>query len=344
MHHEATTSHFEHTKAKRERVPLLLALYGPSGGGKTKSALRLADGIRRVSGGKVFMIDTEARRGLHYAEDHDFEHLPLVAPFGPLRYLAAIEHCIAHGASTVIVDSMSHEHEGPGGVLEMHAAEVERMCDNAARKGREANPEAYKMLAWQKPKSERRRMINTILQMPINFIFCFRAKEKLLIERGKDPKPRGFMPITGEEFVYEMTATALLLPCADGVPTWQSNEIGEQMMIKRPAQFRPVLDAHRGKPLCEDIGEAMARWAAGNAAAPRDEMTADFEAATRETLPEVAKRWGAVHPKGSKTRGRFAALYDTAEKRVNPRPPTKPPSDPGRPAPPPDPEDYDRSA
>jgi pantothenate kinase-related protein Tda10 len=33
---------FQANDAKRERVPLLLGLIGPSGGGKTYSALRLA--------------------------------------------------------------------------------------------------------------------------------------------------------------------------------------------------------------------------------------------------------------------------------------------------------------
>lgn len=259
-----TTAPFSHNRARREILWLLLALYGPSGGGKTKSALRLADGIRRVSGKKTFVIDTEARRALHYAEEHDFEHVPFAAPFGSLRYLDAIEYCVSQGAGQIVVDSMSHEHEGPGGLLEAHGDEVERLS-----RGDSGKAERVKMLAWQKPKSDRRRMINTILQLPVHFIFCFRAKEKMLLERGKDPQNKGFMPITGEEFVYEMTATALLMPCADGVPTWQSKEIGESMMIKKPAYFRPVLDRYAGKPLCEEIGEAMALWAKGTDAAAR---------------------------------------------------------------------------
>jgi len=248
---------FEDRPAVREQVPLMIGLMGPSGSGKTFSALRVAEGIRRVSGGEIFVIDTEARRALHYADRFKFRHLPFTAPFGPLDYLAAIEHCVKKGAKVVIVDSMSHEHEGPGGVLEMHEAEVARLS-----KGDAAKAERMKMLAWSKPKAARRRMINSILQQPCNFIFCFRAKEKIKVERGKEPEPRGFMPIAGEEFVYEMTLNALLLPNAGGVPTWASNEIGEKQMIKLPEQFRALLLGAKG-PLSEDVGQELATWAAG---------------------------------------------------------------------------------
>jgi energy-coupling factor transporter ATP-binding protein EcfA2 len=260
---------FEDKPATREKVPLLVGLMGPSGGGKTFSALRLATGITRVSGGDIFIVDTEARRALHYADRFNFRHVPFTPPFGPLDYLAAIEHCAKKGAGVIIVDSMSHEHEGPGGVLEMHQAEVERLSRGDARKA-----EGVKMLAWSKPKAERRRLINTILQFPCNFIFCFRAKEKVKLatkaERaaGEDSvKPLGFMPIAGEEFVFEMTVNCLLLPGAGGVPTWQSDEMGERMMIKLPTQFRPLL-TQSGAPLSEEMGEEMARWAAGDNVGP----------------------------------------------------------------------------
>ena len=249
---------FEDKPATRERVPLMIGLMGPSGGGKTYSALRLATGIQRVTGGDIFVIDTEARRALHYAGRFKYRHVQFAAPFGPLDYLGAIEHCVKKGAGVIIVDSMSHEHEGPGGVLEMHEAEVQKLSG-----GDRAKADRVKMLAWGKPKQQRRRMINSILQAPSNFIFCFRAKEKLKIERGKEPEPRGFMPIAGEEFVYEMTLNALLLPNAGGVPTWQSREIGEKQMIKLPEQFRTMLLSEAG-PLSEDIGFQLATWAQGD--------------------------------------------------------------------------------
>lgn len=249
--HERT---FEDAPAARTSVPLMVGLMGPSGGGKTFSALRLATGFQRVTGGDIFFIDTEARRALHYAERFKFRHVVFGSPFGPLDYLQAIQHCVAKGAKTIVVDSMSHEHEGPGGVLEMHEEEVQRL----------GGEQKHNFPAWAKPKAERRRLINSILQQPCNFIFCFRAKEKVK-PKGRELIEQGFMPIAGEEFVYEMTLNALLLPNAGGVPTWRSDYIGEKQMIKLPEQFRQQLFSAE-KPLSEETGEMLARWAAGGEA------------------------------------------------------------------------------
>jgi hypothetical protein len=299
---------FEDKPATRERVPLLISLMGPSGGGKTFSALRLATGIQRVSGGEIFVIDTEARRALHYADRFTFRHLEFGAPFGSLDYLAAIEHCAKKGAGVVIIDSLSHEHEGPGGLLEQHQAEVERLSRGDAGKA-----ERVKMLAWSAPKAARRRLLNSMTQLPINVIACFRAKEKLKIERGKEPVPMGFMPIGGDEFVFEMTVSALLLPGAGGVPTWNSGEIGEKMMTKLPGQFRALLTGQSG-PLDEAAGEAMARWAAGDSDSAASELSAAVSAAA--TLAELdAVRTRATAAKDRLNRHEAAALRDLISAR-----------------------------
>ena len=146
---------------------------------------------------------------------------------------------------------MSHEHEGPGGVLEQHDAELKRMGGQASKS----------MLAWAKPKADRRRMINGILQVQCNFVFCFRAKEKIKIQQGRDPVPLGFMPIAGEEFVFEMTMNALLLPGSNGRPVWQSDMIGERSIMKLPRQFAALFD--QSPQLTEDVGAAMAEWSSG---------------------------------------------------------------------------------
>lgn len=234
---------------------MLVSLTGPSSSGKTLSALRLAAGIQRVVGGDTFVVDTEAGRALHYADDFEFQHVPFGAPFNPLSYLAVIEHCVDHGAKTIVVDSMSHEHESEGGVLEMHAAECERLSGGDTRKVAKVQ-----MLAWAKPKGERRRLINRVTQLGVNVVLCFRAKQKLQMERGRDPVELGWMPIGGEEFIFDMSTSCLLRPGCNGVPDWNPDKPGEQEMLKLPRQFREVLP---GKQLSEDIGEAMATWAAG---------------------------------------------------------------------------------
>lgn len=287
-------SRFNHTIAIRKKVPLLIGLSGPSGGGKTYSALRLASGMQKVNGGEVFGIDTEANRMLHYADKFKFQHVPFGAPFNPLSYLEAIEYCVSKGAKTIVVDSMSHEHEGPGGLLEMHAMEVQRMAGNDYAKA-----ERVKMLAWGKPKAERRRLLNTLLQIPCDFVFCFRAKEKLKMIRGQEPEKLGYMPIAGEEFVFEMTVCGLLLPNAGGIPQWNPHETGERMMVKLPEQFRKLLLDHRG-PLDERIGEEMARWAAGVPVVDTSLETHRNAIQAAQSMAELQTVWGTI-PKQFKT-------------------------------------------
>src|SRR5580698_6102572 len=105
---------FDDKPALRQSVPLLIGIMGPSGGGKTYSALRLATGIQEIAGGDIGVIDTEAKRALHYADFFKFQHLEFGAPFGSLDYLAAIRHFVDKGVKTIVVDSMTHEHSGVG--------------------------------------------------------------------------------------------------------------------------------------------------------------------------------------------------------------------------------------
>lgn len=273
-------------QAERSKVPLWIALAGPSGGGKTLSALRLATGITRVFGGKIAVIDTEAERARHYAplpgqaanppKTFDFLHVPFGAPFGSMDYMAAIKQCAAAGATVAIVDSFSHEHESIGGVLEQFEEELERLSH-----GDQARAERVKMLAWKKPKMARRRMINEMLQMPISVIGCFRAKEKLKLVKGQEPTHLGYMPITGDDMIFEFPTRCLLRPRSDGQPCWNTSEPGEMEWTRLPAQFRSLFEKPRS--IDEDMGEAMARWASGTQ-----------EAVTPEQVDELLTKLAAL--------------------------------------------------
>jgi hypothetical protein len=248
---------FSATPAQRDQVPLLVGLMGPSGGGKTYSALRLATGIQSVSGGDIYVIDTESKRSLHYADKFSFKHVEFTPPFGSADYLEALRFCVKSGAGVIIVDSMSHEHEGEGGYLDFHGKEVERMAGNDWQKA-----ERVKMAAWIKPAAARRRLINGILQLNANFIFCFRAKEKSKPKPGGGIQELGWMPIAGDEFLFEMTLNCLLLPKANGVPTWHSEQVGERTMMKLPRQFEDLFGSSRA--LDEQHGVGLATWAQGS--------------------------------------------------------------------------------
>lgn len=279
---------FQESSQVRGAVPLLVGLMGPSGGGKTYSALRLATGIQQVSGGDIWVIDTEAERARHYDDKFKFRHLSFGAPFGPLDYLAAINFVKSQNAGVVIVDSMSHEHEGPGGVLDMHDKELDRMAGQDYGKRNAMN-----LLAWAKPKAMRRELINGILQIKGNFIFCFRAKEKVkpIKRNGKsEVENQGWMPIAGEEFVFEQTVNCLLMPGSRGVPTWQSENPGEKAMMKLPEQFRETFAKEQA--LSEDIGRRLATWAKGGATETTSKNDTKVDLAALRTQGEEAATGG----------------------------------------------------
>lgn len=257
----------------REACPLLVGLVGPSGAGKTLSALRLAKGIQAVRGGQIAALDTEARRMLHYADHFKIQHAEFGAPFGSERYAEAIKAAAEEAkGGVVIVDSMSHEHEGPGGYLDFHEQEVRRLVE----KGGFKNEMAAGIPAWNKPAARRRALINAILQINCAFIFCFRAKEKLRMKKGEDPKPLGWQAIAGDEFVYEMTTRCLLPPGAGGVPDW-SDEAFKLEVPKLPKGLRHCFE--NGVPLDEATGEKLAKWAAGETAPAKSKRAEETAAA-----------------------------------------------------------------
>ncbi|MTW19412.1 AAA family ATPase, partial [Rhodoplanes serenus] len=281
MEARTMTRTFTAKPAVRESVPLFVGLMGPSGSGKTFSALRLATGIQSVTGGDIFVIDTESRRALHYADAFRFKHIQFEAPFGSLDYLAALQQSVKQGAKVIIVDSMSHEHSSIGGYLLTQEEELDRIAGPDWSKRERA-----KFAAWIKPAKLRQQMIDGILHLgSVNLILCFRAKEKTKpVKRdGKtEVVEMGFMPVAGEELLFEMTVNCLLLPKAGGVPTWRSDQVGERLMMKLPHQFESVFA--KKQPLSEEIGQHLAEWAKGGAAprgpaAPEPEPPAADEGA-----------------------------------------------------------------
>jgi len=260
MAHAPQPRRFEVNPKNAQVPPLLLGFMGPPGGGKTKSALRVADGMCRVRGGKPFLIDTEAGRSLRYHRNHngphDFDFVQFSPPFTPEHFLDAIKQGVAGGAGCIIVDSMSDEHEGEGGVLDWHDQEVPKMGGN-------------EWAAWSKPKASRRKLISGIQQIKVPVILTFRAREKTVTKqverRGRmvnEPQNIGFQPVAPMEIVHTLDLTCLLPPRSDGVPVWDSPKQAEDFVIKLPEFLKPLI--RDGAALDEELGVALAHWQAGD--------------------------------------------------------------------------------
>ena len=256
--------------AVRRPVPLLLGLAGPSGSGKTYSALRLATGIARITGGDIVVIDTENKRAQHYADLFKFSHIDFAPPYGPMDYLAALQTAERTKPACIVIDSLSHEHDGEGGTLDCVTAELDRLA------GADTNlQQKLAAAAWRKPKAARRALLSGLLRLQSHVIVCIRANERTRMARealAVEPVDMGLTPIAAPEFLFELTASALLKAGAQGTPTWASMLPGEHAAIKLPRQFEPVFK--RVGPLDEAHGEMLARWAAGETLPPTPRRTA----------------------------------------------------------------------
>jgi hypothetical protein len=69
---------------------------------------------------KIAVIDTENHSADLYAHLGDYNVLQLSKPFTPERYIKAIEICETAGMEVIIIDSITHEWDGSGGILDLH--------------------------------------------------------------------------------------------------------------------------------------------------------------------------------------------------------------------------------
>jgi len=234
--------------AIREDTPLIIGLAGPTKSGKTYSAHRLARGIVGPDG-VVAMLNAEGKRGHQYAGKFKYLACDISAPYSYERYEEAIETIAKLKPDCVIIDSMSHAHDGPGGMIEQHAAELDRMAGTDYKKRERAT-----WAAWIKPKQWENRFIYRLIDdLKCAVILCFRAKEKLKIVPGKDPIELGWRPIASEKITFETMFTLVLPPFSKGVPDMAVSEMREPFdtMIKPGAQ------------LDEALGARLAEWARG---------------------------------------------------------------------------------
>lgn len=229
-------------KSERKDSKVLISLAGLSGCGKTYSAILLARGLVGPNG-KIGFIDTEQCRASLYSDlAGGFDVINMDAPFSPERYVKAVDTFKKAGYGAVVIDSMSHEWEGVGGVLEM--AESQTYKNGSPVQG---------MAKWAKPKAEHKKMMDYLLHCGMHIIFCFRAKERLREETVDGKKVYindGLVTTTEKNFVYEMTVS-LLLDVETQFPS----------IVKCPEQLKTLFPDN--KWISVEAGEEIGRWISG---------------------------------------------------------------------------------
>lgn len=177
--------------AARRKAKLRLGFSGPSGSGKTYSALLVARGLVD-SWEEVLLIDTENGSGELYSDLGAYKIITLTAPFTPESYIAAVEAAEASGVKAIVVDSVSHEWDGKGGLLEAN-----ELLARAKFKGNT-------WAAWSETTPRHQRFIQVIVQSSCHIITTARAKTDTVQVEGKVKKV-GTKEIQREGFEYELT-------------------------------------------------------------------------------------------------------------------------------------------
>ncbi|QAW39179.1 AAA family ATPase [Bacillus licheniformis] len=197
---------FQVTNAQREKEKAIVGFIGPSGSGKTAGALLVAYGMMREAypdasdkevWSKIGVVDTEHRRAKLYANLQfddvrigSFKHIDFTPPYTTERYQMALEAIKEAGAEVVIIDSLSHNWAGEGGIVEKHG----EMQGNSFQN-------------WGKLAPETTKLIKTLTQNDVHILATLRTKTEYVVEPNSEGKMAlrkvGTKPVQKDEMEYE---------------------------------------------------------------------------------------------------------------------------------------------
>lgn len=253
------------------------------------SALLFARGLVGPTG-RIVMVDSESGRGSLFADiiPGGYSVIDIEPPFSPERYEQAIVTAEAN-ADCVVVDSLSHEHNGEGGVLDMQEAELDRMAgDNWGKR------EACKMASWIKPKMAHKKFIQRLLRLKCGLICCLRGEEKTKMVKQPDGKNKVITddfssPLFDPRFLFELLLNFETI-AKDGkggfvIPRKVTHP---DIATLLPADGQQIGIAH---------GEALARWCAAPGGKPVAQPTAQAPVATPDEIKALtSKLWSLCKP------------------------------------------------
>lgn len=223
-------------KARRSATKLRLLLTGPSGSGKTYGALLVAKGL---GARRPIVIDTEQGSSDLYDSLLPFDVIDLVPPFTPERYIAAIDAAEKAGADVIVIDSISQEWNGPGGILEL--------SDEVARAKFKGNTWS----AWSELTPRHRAFIDRMLRSSAHIIATGRAKTETaqVDDHGRKKVVKLGMRLESRDGAeYEFTTVLDIVH--DGHYAVASKD-------------RTGIFTGDPKPISEATGKRLAEWLAG---------------------------------------------------------------------------------
>lgn len=177
-------------KAVRSQRKARIALCGPTGSGKTYTALQIAKEL----GEPIALIDTERSSAALYSGLVSFDVLDLCI-FSPQNYIQAIHEAADANYPVLVIDSFSHAWTGKEGILQ----QVDKIA------ARMKNPNSY--TAWKEGTPMFQELIDTILDYPGHVIVTMRSKMDYAQDKNSDGrtviKKLGMAPVQREGVEYE---------------------------------------------------------------------------------------------------------------------------------------------
>jgi hypothetical protein len=303
---------FSFQPATRTQARLRLGLVGPTGAGKTYTALAVAQHL----GSRVAVIDTEHGSASKYADEFTFDVLELTT-FGPLTYVAAIAAADAAGYDVLIIDSLSHAWMGKDGALEL--------VDRAAKRSGSNNS----FTAWRDVTPQHNQMIEAILGCRAHVIMTMRSKMEYILDKDRDgktvPRKVGMAPIQRDGMEYEADVVGDLDLQHTLVVTKSRCRALDQAVIDRPGRgLAETLLAWLGQGVAPIVQPAQSptetpapvRVAAPGADPPARALADFLKPPTDWTehdrlMPKLAPRPATAAPEDPGLAGDLAAHFDT---------------------------------
>ena len=178
-------------RAERKRAKIKVAITGPSGAGKTYSALALASGL----GKRIAVIDTENDSASLYSDRFEFDTLVIDAPYTIQKYLEAMNAAQEEGYDVLIIDSITHAWAGEGGLLAKKEALDARGGNSFSN--------------WAGITREHEQFKANLLGSDIHLICTMRSKQDYVLDMGDKgkttPRKVGLAPIQRDGMEYEFT-------------------------------------------------------------------------------------------------------------------------------------------
>ena len=177
-------------------VKLRIAVMGMSFTGKTYSSLLLARGIVGEQG-KIAVIDCEGGQADIYKDVTPFKSMKMMPPYTPERFIEYIQAAESEGFDAVIVDTISHEWAGEGGLIEAHD-EIAKASSNRMSS----------FSSWSEITPRHNALFNAILRSKIHVICTMRMKSATCIDvvDGRNvPVKIGLAPVQRDNCEYEFS-------------------------------------------------------------------------------------------------------------------------------------------